>query len=77
MEVSSDPLLDTLQKQLEGIKLGEPSSVGDKLRPILANKEIFASDLVQAGLADKIEGMFRELLAGPGAVRATLQKYLA
>ena len=77
MEVSSDPLLDTLQKQLESIQFGEPSSVGDKLRPILANKEIFASDLVQAGLADKIEGMFRELLAGPGAVRATLQKYLA
>ena len=77
MEVSSDPLLDTLQKQLEGIRFGEPSSVGDKLRPILANKEIFASDLVQAGLADKIEGMFCELLAGPGAVRATLQKYLA
>ena len=77
MEVSSDPLLDTLQKQLEGIQFGNPSSVGDKLRPILANKEIFASDLVQAGLADKIEGMFRELLAGPGAVRATLQKSLA
>ena len=77
MEVSSDPLLDTLQKQLEGIRFGEPSSVGDKLRPILANKEIFASDLVQAGLADKIEGMFCELLAGPGAVRATLQNYLA
>ena len=77
MEVSSDPLLDTLQKQLEGIQFGNPSSVGDKLRPILAYKEIFASDLVQAGLADKIEGMFRELLAGPGAVRATLQKYLA
>ena len=77
MEVSSDPLLDTLQKQLEGIQFGEPSSVGDKLRPILANKEIFASDLVQAGLADKIEGMFRELLAAPGAVRATLKKYLA
>lgn len=77
MEVSSDPLLETLQKQMEGIRFGEPDSVGDKLRPILANKEIFASDLVQAGLADKIEGMFRELLAGPGAVRATLQKYLA
>ncbi len=77
MEVSSDPLLDTLQKQLEGIKLGEPSGVGEKLRPILANKEIFASNLVQAGLAGKIEGMFRELLAGPGAVRATLKKYLA
>ncbi len=77
MEVSSDPLLDTLQKQLEGIQFGEPSSVGDKLRPILANQEIFASDLVQAGLADKIEGMFCELLAGPGAVRATLKKYLA
>ena len=30
-------------------------------------------DLYDAGLADKIEGMFCEMLAGPGAVRAALQ----
>ena len=40
-------------------------------------RSIFGSDLVELGMAGKIEGMFKELLAGPGAVRATLKKYLA
>ena len=34
-------------------------------------------DLVEKmGLADKVETMFVEMLAGPGAVRNTLKKYL-
>ena len=33
-------------------------------------------DLYQAGIGEKIETIFREELAGPGAVRATLKKYL-
>jgi fructuronate reductase len=37
---------------------------------------LFGSDLVELGLGEKIEGMVREMLAGPGAVRATLKKYL-
>ena len=32
--------------------------------------------LVEAGLADRVTGFFKEMLAGPGAVRATLKKYL-
>ena len=28
------------------------------------------------GLAEKVEGFLSEMLAGPGAVRATLVKYL-
>ena len=76
MEVSSDPMLETLQQQLAGIELGKPESVGDKLRPILSNEAVFAADLVANGLADKIETMFGKLIAGPGAVRATLQEYL-
>lgn len=34
-------------------------------------------DLYEMGVGDKVEGLVRELLAGPGAVRATLKKYLA
>jgi fructuronate reductase len=37
---------------------------------------LFGVDLYEAGLAEKVEGLLREELAGPGAVRATLQKYL-
>ncbi len=76
MDVSSDPMLETLQSQLAGIEFGRPDTVGGKLRPILSNPAVFASDLVAAGMAEKIEGMFGELIAGPGAVRRTLQAYL-
>ena len=47
-----------------------------QLREILANPSIFGSDLCAAGLADRIEQMFVEELAGAGAVRATLHKYI-
>lgn len=76
MPVSSDPMLDELQKQLAGITVGKPENYNGQLKPILANPVLFAADLCKAGLSDKIETMFCEMLAGPGAVRATLQKYL-
>ena len=34
-------------------------------------------DLYEMGVGDKIEGMLKEFLAGPGAIRATMQKYLS
>ena len=76
MELSGDPMMETLQSQLSGVKLGDPGSVGEKLRPILSNAVLFGSDLMALGLGEKIEGMVKEELAGPGAVRATLKKYL-
>ena len=76
MECSSDPMLETLQNQLSGVKLGDPSSAEGKLAPILSNDTLFGVDLIQVGLGDKIQAMFGELLAGPGAVRETLKKYL-
>lgn len=77
MACSPDPMLELLQGQLAGVTLGQSESVAGKLEPILSNEVIFGSDLVALGLGGKIEGMVKELLAGPGAVRATLQKYLA
>lgn len=77
MSLSPDPLLAQLQGQLAGVKLGQPDSLGDQLRPILTNPVLFATDLAAAGLEDKITAMFRSMLAGPGAVRATLRSYLA
>ena len=75
-ERSADPMLETLSQQMEGITLGHPESVGDKVRPILSNANIFGSDLYEAGIGELIEDLFKEELAGPGAVRATLKKYL-
>ncbi|MBS7315303.1 MAG: mannitol dehydrogenase family protein [Clostridiaceae bacterium] len=77
MTLSSDPMLDTLCPLLAGVKIGEAYDVHAALQPILSNAVLFGSDLYAVGLGEKIEGMFRELTAGRGAVRATLCRYLA
>ena len=77
MEVSDDPMKAELQRALAGIELGKPGTYAGQLRPILANKVVFGSDLCEIGLADRIEAMFLELIAGTGAVRETLRKHLA
>lgn len=74
-ECSSDPLLGAMQQHLAGMKLGEEIDE-EKLRPILSDKTVFAVDLYECGLADKVIGYFKELMAGPGAVRETLKKYV-
>ncbi len=75
MELSPDPMLGQLKAQMDGIRLGAPDSCGGRLRPILSNPILFGVDLYEAGLGEKVESLLRELLAGPGAVRATLGKY--
>lgn len=77
MEVSSDPLKDELQGKLSGIIVGQPETYQGQLKEILSNDMIFGTNLVKAGLADKIEQIFVEEISGPGAVRATLHKYLS
>lgn len=75
---SPDPLLEGLQAHVAGLKLGEAKAeaVHAAVQPVLSNKEIFALDLYEAGLGDKIEGYLLEMLAGPGAVAETIRKYL-
>jgi Mannitol-1-phosphate/altronate dehydrogenases len=76
IELSSDPLLSSLQEQLKNVRFGEPESVKGNLTELLSNDSVFGADLVKCGLSDKIEGYLSELIAGPGAVRNTLIKYL-
>lgn len=74
---SPDPMLEMLQSQLAGVGLGRPEGATDALlAPVLSNKVLFGVDLCEVGLAPKISSMFREMLTGKGAVRATLQSYL-
>jgi len=73
---SPDPLLEELQGYLKDVKLGDTELKKDILKPILSNDKIFAVNLYQVGLGEKIEGMFKELIAEKGAVRKTLKKYL-
>jgi fructuronate reductase len=77
LSLSSDPMLPQLQAELSGIEAGKPESYQGQLRGILSNPNLFGMDLYEAGLADKVEAIFKEEIAGAGAVRATLEKYLA
>lgn len=72
---SSDPLLSECRDMLDGIAFGSHVTT-DRLLPLLSNTNIFGVDLAEAGLADRITGYFNELLAGKGAVLATLKKYI-
>ena len=72
--ISPDPLADMLQDILKGVSLGDTSS---NVSQILANDTIFGVNLYEVGLGEKIETMFYEMLEGKGAVRRTLEKYLA
>lgn len=74
---SPDPLLDEMQGYLKDVSLGQKELPKDVLKPILSNEKIFALNLYEVGLGEKIEGMFQEMIAGAGAVRATLKKYLS
>ena len=76
MELSPDPLLDTVCPYVADIKLGNVTNVKEQLKPILENKTIFGVDLFEVGLADRVCGYFEELTKGTGAVRATLTKYV-
>jgi fructuronate reductase len=75
-EVSPDPMYSSLKPLLEGIRLGQKGPFRAALEPILSNNKIFAVNLYDAGLGEKVESYFEELLAGPGAVAATLKKYI-
>ena len=76
-ELAPDPLNRELTEKLSGIRVGAPETVGDTLRPILSNNVIFGTDLYEAGVGEKVEEIFTELTAGPGAVRSTIRKVLA
>jgi fructuronate reductase len=75
--VSPDPLYPVLAPALAGIKLGQKGPFRSVLEPILSDKRIFAVNLYEAGLGERVETYFEELVAGPGAVAAVLKKYTA
>ena len=75
--LAPDPMAAELTEQLKTVELGRPETFTDQLKPILANVNIWGVDLYTAGLGEKVEAIFRDLIAGPGAVRETLKKYLA
>ena len=75
-ELAPDPMNEELQEQFKDIVVGKTETFKDQLKPILSNERLFFTDLYKDGVGEKIEEMFREMLAGPGAVRATIHKYV-
>lgn len=73
---SSDPKLDELMAIVAPLEIGKPEQDWSPLKQLFSRADIFAVDLYEVGLGEKIEGMVKELYAGPGAVRATLHKYV-
>ena len=76
MEISPDPMKEILVKRMENIHLGEKKVPHRLIHSILSNRQIFGYDLYQIGLGEKTEKYFQEMIQAPGAVRATLRRYL-
>jgi fructuronate reductase len=75
-EVSPDPNYETLVSHLSGVNLGQTGQFHGKLEPILSNSAYFGVNLYEAGLGEKVEELFAQMLAGSGAVRKTLDSCL-
>lgn len=75
-ELSPDPLNAEMTGQLKGVEFGKPETLGDKVKPILSNVNIFGVNLYEAGIGDKVEGFVRDMLKGKGSVRECLKNNL-
>ena len=75
-EPSTDPLLAELQAIVAPLEVKEGEQDFSCLKKLYSRVDVFGVDLYAVGLGEKIESMAKELFAGPGAVRATLHKYV-
>jgi fructuronate reductase len=71
--LSPDPLAETLLPRIKALGLGMKNDTHAVLSPILSNADIFAVNLYDVGLGEKVEAFFDRLAAGVGAVRQTLR----
>ena len=76
MQLSPDPLLENLRSYVSKIKFGDPESTDDHLKPILSSQQLFRVNLYEVGLGEKVEGLFKKMITGPGAVRKTLEEVI-
>ncbi|MCR5419425.1 MAG: mannitol dehydrogenase family protein [Lachnospiraceae bacterium] len=72
-ELSPDPLLAELTGIMEEYRDGKKAEAAD-LKAILSRKDIFAVDLYEAGLAEKVTELFNEMNSGKGMVRKVLHR---
>ena len=75
-ELAPDPMNEEIQERFKDIVVGKTETFTNQLKSILSNERLFFTDLYKDGVGEKIETRFREMLAGPGAVKATIHKYV-
>jgi len=75
-QCSPDPLLEELQATVAPLEIGKPEQDWSCLKKLYSRADVFGVNLYEAGLGERVEGMVKELYAGPGAVRSTLHKYV-
>lgn len=75
--LSSDPLLESVTPFVADYKLSSEKKDLSRLDALLSNDKIFGVDLTAIGMADMVKSYFEELSSGVGAVKATLEKYIA
>ena len=74
-ELSPDPLLEKVVPMVADIKIGD-TDVHSRLEKLFSDASIFGVNLYEVGLGELSEKYFVELIAGKGAVRETLKKYV-
>jgi len=75
-DISPDPNYETLKAALSGIQPGQQNvaALHRQLQPVLSTPALFGVNLYEAGLGERVEEHFTQMLAGPGAVRRLLSK---
>lgn len=74
---SPDPLLAELMPIVAGLEVKEGEQDFSCLKQLYARTDVFGVDIYALGIGEQVEGMVKELYAGPGAVRKTLNKYVS
>lgn len=74
--LAPDPLAPEIHAALSTVKLGDPKTYTGQLKPYLSNRIIFGNDLYEAGLGEKIEKMFVQMIFSHGAARRTVEYYI-
>ena len=71
--LSPDPLMEQVRPYVEGLALGDKAD-REKMLPLLRNEKIFGADLEAIGLSDRVFDLLDKMMAGKGAVRATVRE---
>lgn len=74
MQLSPDPMLETLCPVLQNIKIGDTIHAAEILGSILSKETIFGVDLFQVGMAEKVCKWFEKMITSPGAVKQCLEE---